>query len=77
MKKFDPNTLQEFDKIIVRCSNKDIWSCDLFSYTFGGNLTVTCLGGRDFKQCVPYNDDTKHLIGTNEKAPEYYRYWEG
>lgn len=26
--------------------------------------------------CIPYNDDTKHLVGTKEEAPEYYRYWE-
>ena len=25
---------------------------------------------------IPYNDDTKHLIGTTENAPFYYRYWE-
>lgn len=25
---------------------------------------------------IPYNDDTKHLIGTTEEAPEYYRYCE-
>ena len=29
-----------------------------------------------FKYCIPYNNDTKHLIGTTEEAPEYYRYWE-
>ena len=29
-----------------------------------------------YKYCVPYNDDTKHLVGTTEEAPEYYRYWE-
>ena len=28
------------------------------------------------KFCVPYNDDTKHLVGTTDEAPEYYRYWE-
>lgn len=25
---------------------------------------------------IPQNDDTKHLVGTTEAAPEYYRYWE-
>ena len=34
-----------------------------------------CLGG--IKCAVlPYNDDSKHLVGTKEGAPEYYRYWE-
>ena len=26
--------------------------------------------------CIPYNDDTKHLLGTTDEAPEYYRYLE-
>ena len=29
-----------------------------------------------YKYCIPYNDDTKHLVGTFEEAPEFYRYWE-
>ena len=29
-----------------------------------------------YKYCIPYNDDTKHLVGTKDEAPEYYRYWE-
>ena len=29
-----------------------------------------------YKFCIPYNNDTKHLIGTTDEAPEYYRYWE-
>ena len=29
-----------------------------------------------FNMVIPYNDETKHLIGTTEEAPEYYRYWE-
>ena len=26
--------------------------------------------------CIPYNNDTKHLVGTTEEAPEHYRYWD-
>ena len=25
---------------------------------------------------IPYNDDTKHLLGKSVEAPEDYRYWE-
>ena len=75
--KFNPQTLHECDKVIVRCSNKDRWICDLFSHAYAGNYIFTCSGGYNYKQCVvPYNDETKHLIGTNKEAPEYYRYWE-
>ena len=73
--KFDPKTLQPFDKVIVRGHNEDIWTCDLFSHIYS-NFIYTCTGGCGYKQCIPYNDDTKHLVGTTEEAPEYYKYWE-
>ena len=60
--KFDPKTLQPFDKILSRISKWDIWRCELFSFLYN--------------RCIPYNDDTKHLVGTTDEAPEYYRYWE-
>ena len=30
--KFDPNTLQPFDKVLVRDSNDGTWGCNLFSH---------------------------------------------
>ena len=38
-------------------------------------FTDMLLGGTHYKMCIPYNDETKHLVGTNEEAPEYYRQW--
>ena len=35
-----------------------------------------CIGLGDKTIVVPYNEDTKHLVGTTDEAPEYYRYWE-
>ena len=29
----------------------------------------------DVVMAIPYNEDTKHLVWTNEEAPEFYRYW--
>ena len=74
--KFDPKTLKPFDKVLVRIGNNDYkWSCDLFSYI--NNDTCKYHGvGYCAKYCIPYNDDTKHLVGTTDEAPEYYRYWE-
>lgn len=75
--KFDPKTLQPFDKVLVRSENIFNWNCSLFSniddqcknYPFG------CLGTY-YRFCIPYNDETKHLVGTTEEAPEFYRCWE-
>ena len=34
------------------------------------------MGIGDVNVVIPYNDETKHLVGTTDEAPEYYRYWE-
>lgn len=75
--KFDPNTLKEFDKVIVRKAYCLYWSCDLFSYNyidFNGDNKSVCIGD-NYCYCIPYNDETKHLVGTRDEAPDYYQYW--
>ena len=75
--KFDAKTLQPFDKVLVKYLKDDYWSCDLFSnITKEGKIyPYLCVSGV-YKYCIPYNDDTKHLVATNKEAPEFYRYWE-
>lgn len=75
--KFDPKTLKPFDRVLVRNENYQVWQCDLFSHIKNGGIQFMyrCVSS-SHKCCIPYNDDTKHLVGTNEEAPEYYRYWE-
>ena len=81
--RFDPKTLQPFDKVLVRNCDADKWKCAHFSYmepSFMGTIYVTSMLFRDRihynDNCIPYNDDTKHLVGTTDEAPEFYRYWE-
>ena len=74
--RFNPNTLQPFDKVLARNDIED-WSCMFFSHIIKDEETYPYACGYDwFTQCIPYNDDTKHLLGTNKEAPEFYRYWE-
>ena len=72
--KFDPKTLQPFDKVLVRDDSISTWKPDHFGYK--ANKTFCRCVVSYFIQCIPYNEKTKHLIGTTEEAPEYYRYWE-
>ena len=76
--KFDPKTLKAFDKVLVRNYNYEYWCCGFFSYIsmFKGTLYKYVTENSAYWKCIPYNDDTKHLIGTTDEAPEYYRYWE-
>ena len=71
--KFDPKTLQPFDKVLVRNFPVSIWQCGIFSHQHFHQYFVY---NDTYKFCIPYNNDTKHLIGTTDEAPEYYRYWE-
>lgn len=75
--KFDPKTLHAFDKILVRDSDSENWMTQLFSHIIEdeAGYPYLCINN-PYKYCIPYNDDTKHLLGTTKEAPEFYRYWE-
>ena len=77
--KFDPKTLCPFDKILVRDSDEFLWKCALYSHTIGNEQCIykyVTLVECGYKYCIPYNEDTKHLVNTADEAPEYYKYWE-
>ena len=78
--KFDPKTLQPFDKVLIRRGNENynVWFPDFVSDPPNGanNKTLCMCIGEDIAMVIPYNDETKHLVGTTDEAPEYYRYWE-
>ena len=35
-----------------------------------------CFWTNIWRQYVPYNEETEHLIGTREDCPDYYKWWE-
>ena len=72
--KFDPRTLKPFDKVLIWHCVSGCWKCEIFSH-ITGKYTCNCIDGT-YTHCIPYSDDTKHLVGTADEAPEYYRYWE-
>ena len=78
--KFDPKTLKPFDKVLIRrgSENYDVWFPDFVSYPPDdtSNKTLCMWILEDIAMVIPYNNDTKHLVGTSNEAPEYYRYWE-
>lgn len=74
VEKFDPKTLQPFDKLLVRPHPCAHWRPDF--YAFEINATVRTIGGCDSRMCIPYNDDTKYLVGTTQDCPKYYKWWE-
>ena len=74
--KFDPKTLQPYDKVLVRDGEAYMWKPTLLSYINNAIIYPYVCTNSSYRYCIPYNDDTKYLAGTTEEAPEYYRYWE-
>lgn len=75
VERFDPKTLQPYDKILVRDTNREEWSCGLFSHIANQQEYPVYTVGTCNKVCIPYNDETKHLLGTKEDCPDYYKWW--
>jgi len=76
VKRFDPETFQPFDKVLVRYESEHFWEGVLFSHIRGAEkYKYIHADGDAWKQCIPYNDDTKHLLGTTDDCPEYYKWW--
>lgn len=80
VKKFDPKTFKPFDKVLTK--GDTVWVANLF-----GGFVVSHKGEREIMMatgagsiypwefCIPYNDETKHLLGTTDDCPEYYKWW--
>lgn len=82
--RFDPKTFRPFDKVLARCTESE-WMPTLFGFlidtdkkdphspfVLGERVVCVDIG---YQQCIPYNDDTKHLVGTLDDCPEYYKWW--
>ena len=63
-----------FDKVLVRDNSKEVWFATLFSnFTTNGRYRIC--DGCYYDQCIPYNDETEHLIRTTYDAPKKYKTW--
>lgn len=57
-----------FDKVVVRDTEYSTWCADLFSH-IDEDYRYACVGAT-WSFCIPYNEDTAHLLGTTDD-------WEG
>ena len=74
VERFDPKTFQPFDKVLGRDTNNNCWIALFFGYIGKGSHRAVC-GYFSWTQCIPYNEETKHLVGTSDDCPEYYKWW--
>lgn len=70
-----------FDKVLVRENDEYgfFWDCSLFSRYNPDDedewFWFITLDGCKNHMCIPYNEETEHLIGTTDDAPEKYVIW--
>lgn len=74
--KFDIEELKPFDKVLVRDGDMKVWTCGIYSHFYNNSSSnrYVCTD-EAYKQCIPYNDDTEHLVGKTCDCPEYYKTW--
>lgn len=60
-----------FDKVLVRNYIGTCWVANIFSnqYEIEGKVRYSCCGNA-YNFCIPYNDQTKHLLGTTDNWEE-------
>ncbi len=60
-----------FDMVLVRDCDQSIWKAGIFSHYDEKSNTYVCVGSY-YIQCIPYNEETAHLLGTTKpyKKPE-------
>ena len=62
---------EPFQKVLVRLGDDCTWEASLFSHLCDKEDEPFCtVGGIEYEQCIPYNDQTKHLLGTTENWEE-------
>lgn len=74
--KFDISTLKPFDKVLVRDSKGAEWIGGILSHVNYGDIFPFKFTDCAYKYCIPYNDDTKQLVGKTEDCDEFYKTWE-
>ena len=70
---FSPKDLKPFDKLLVKRHNA--WQIAHFGY-FKNGVVFTEMGQPCNIDVVPYNDETKHLLGTCDVYDGFYKWWD-
>ena len=60
----EKHQFKPFDKVLVRDSSLATWRANFYSHLAGENNHV-CISST-WNQCIPYNEETKHLLYTNK-----------
>lgn len=72
-KHYDISNFQAGMPVLVREYDTCVWQWVLYSHFNGVGLFFAA--GKTWRQCIPFNEDTKHLLGATDMCPEEYINW--
>jgi hypothetical protein len=73
---YSASELEPFQKILIRDSNDEYWIPSFFGFINHDHPKYyVCVNGWRHSQCVPYNSETAHLLGTDTEYNGYYKTW--
>lgn len=68
-----------FDQVLVRDENDEDWYPAHYRYYDPTDEFPHICDNMGWKQCIPYNEETKHLLGTTngyqKQEPKEYHVW--
>lgn len=70
-KRFDPQTFEPFQKVLVRATSTSNWRCTFFSHM--GDSKAIC-SGDNWSYCIPY-ENNEHLRGKANDCDDFYKWW--
>lgn len=76
-KPFTIDDFKPFDKVLVKYDTDSKWTIELFERYDKSQMDTgeyICLASSS-NYCIPYNDETKHLLGTTDDCPSKYKTW--
>ena len=59
-----------FDQVLVRDDEECDWKTGIYSHYEEGSCMPYICTGSQYVQCIPYNENTAHLLGTNKPYEE-------
>ena len=70
------HNFEPFQRVLVRDTMSCDWTADFFSHKDEDNFICV---GNSYLQCIPYTDETAHLLGTSQpydppKPPQEYEW---
>ena len=75
IKVFKPEYFEPFDNVLVRDYDGDVWNTGIYSH-YEEDDKEYLANSRGWQQCIPYNLETRKLVGTTNDCPDFYKYWE-